>query len=252
MADSMKTIGSWDEFMKEVFMNADQKTALLAQGELFPFELPELDPLWILDEARKHEKVRILRQEAGVESLDLSADFRTEFRAMSIEEAAADPCFNITLFELADLTGPGGPLCQLAEEVFGPYEMLWRNNALIWEGELWPILFMCGTGSATNYHIDGTPNLILHLFGGKEFWSPRDPERWIDQKTKDDYLESGILAVRPPGLGEEHCLVHDNSPGDTVWIPKLVPHWVNGKRSFAGTITFAFRNLRWVENAQCA
>jgi hypothetical protein len=184
---------------------------------------------------------------------------------MPLSEAAAEPFLHLSLFELDDLRRPGAVLHGLDAELLRPLEALWRERGVrrsqrdppqapllrrggvAWEGALWPILFIGGARSATNYHIDPTPNVTLHLFGAKRFHGLREPDRWCPEAVREAYLKEGRLATRPAGLCPEDALVHENAPGDLVWIPRLTPHWVDAG-SLSATLTIAFREFRMVES----
>jgi hypothetical protein len=243
MRADLELIATWDGFRGRLRNPSRRDVACRLGGELAPAACPPVDPLQLLAEARAHPEARILRQPPG-DALDLSADCAAELRAMPLEQAAREPLLHLSLFDLAELCGPGRALHALSEAVFRPFAALWRENGVRWEGEFWPILFLGGSRSATNYHIDPTPNVTLHLFGRKRFHSLKEPDRWCPPAVKDAYTQARRLAVRPPGLGAEEVLVHDlSAPGDLVWIPCLTPHWVDAG-SFSGTLTFAFRGFR--------
>jgi hypothetical protein len=202
-----------------------------------------VDPLELLSQARDHPRTRILRL-APADRLELKGDCSQEVRGMKIEEAAEEPYLHLSLFDLSDLRQPGRVLHRFSEEVIEPMERLWRESGVGWEGSFWPILFIGGSKSATNYHIDPTPNAIFHLFGAKRFHCLKEPDRWCPQSVKDAYLKEQVMPVRPAGVQEADCLVHDNNPGDLVWTPLLTPHWVNAG-SLSATITFAVRQFRF-------
>lgn len=243
MQSDLEPITTWETFRRRYEDPEQGRIACRLGGEVFPFGLPPVDPLQLLSEARDNPKARILRQAPG-NTVDLKADFSQEIRAMPLGQAAREPHLHLSIFDLSDLRGPGRSLHRLSEEVIRPFERLCQERGVRWEGDFWPILFMGGSASATNYHIDPTPNAIFHLFGAKRFHSLKQPDAWCPQSVKDAYLNDKKLAVRPEGIQEKDCLVHDNAPGDLVWIPRLSPHWVDAG-ALSATITFAFRQFRF-------
>jgi len=243
MQSDIEKIDTWGGLRDRHGDPARGRVACGLEGEVFPFAWEPPDPLALLDEARRHPKVRILRQSPG-DTFDPKADASEVIRALPLEKAAREPHLHLSIFDLSDLCQPGRVLHGLSEAVFKPFERLCAERGVRWEGGFWPILFIGGSASATNYHIDPTPNAIFHLFGEKRFHSLKEPDRWCPQEVKDAYLNDKKMAVRPPGVREEDCLIHDNAPGDLVWIPQLSPHWVNAG-SFSATVTFAFRQFRF-------
>src|SRR6185295_5177756 len=98
-------------------------------------------------------------------------------RSLPIEEAAALPNLHISLFELEPLFAPGRSLERLNQEVIKPMATRWHAEGIRCE-RFWPVLFITGRASATNYHIDPMPTLPLNLFGRKRFFGLKEPERW--------------------------------------------------------------------------
>jgi hypothetical protein len=239
LRSELERVATWAQFHERLRSPIRSRVACRLGGELFPFSWSPVDGMALLVEARADANARILRQEPG-ETIDLGADLGETIRLMPPEDAAQEPYLHLSLFDLNGLRAPGGALHRLDVEVIRPMERLWRERGFAWEGEFWPILFLGGSRSATNYHIDPTPNVTFHLFGAKRFHSLKEPDRWCPRSVKDAYLETQTLAVRPSGITENDMLVHENAPGDLVFIPRLTPHWVNAG-SFSGTITFAFR-----------
>jgi hypothetical protein len=237
----LETVATWSAFRKRLRETARSRVACRLAGELCPFPVTPPEPLALLEAARSHPKARLLRQAPG-DAFDPSADCGHELRAMPLEELAREPLLHLSLFELDDLRREGGVLHALDGELLRPLEALWQARGARWEGAFWPILFVGGARSATNYHIDPTPNITIHLFGAKRFHGLKEPDRWAPESVKVAYLQHGTLAARPEGLRSENTLVHDNAPGDLVWVPRLTPHWVDAG-SLSATLTIAFRDF---------
>lgn len=238
----LETIARWRAFRERLRDPARSRVACRLAGELCPFPVTPPDPRALLDAARSHPKARLLRQAPG-RALDLSADAGSELRAMPLADAAREPLLHLSLFELEDLRREGGVLHALERALLGPLEALWQARGARWEGAFWPILFIGGAASATNYHIDPTPNITIHLFGTKRFHGLKEPDCWCPEPEREAYLKEGRLTTRPDGLSAGDTLVHDNAPGDLIWIPRLTPHWVDAG-SLSATLTIAFREFR--------
>lgn len=243
MQSNLERITTWETFRQRHEDPEQGRIACRLGGELFPFEWPPVEPFELLSQARDDPKARILRQPPG-DTFNPKADASQEIRALPLEEVAQEPYLHLSIFDLSGLRRPGMVLHRLSEKVIRPFEKLCLDRGVRWEGDFWPILFIGGSASATNYHIDPTPNIIFHLFGAKRFHSLKQPDLWCPQSVKDAYLNEKKMAVRPPGIREEDCLVHDNAPGDLVWTPRLTPHWVDAG-SLSATITFAFRQFQF-------
>lgn len=237
----LKTVTQWEPFLTRHSNPDAAEAACLLGGDLFPFTWNPPEPLELLAQALSDPQARILRATPGAR-FDPQADIAEAIRALPLEKAAEEPHLHVTLFNVNRLCEPGCALHRLREEVFIPFQTLWQANGVRWSGEFWPILFISGPAAVTNYHIDPTPNGVFHLFGKKRFHSLKRPSEWCSQEVRDAYLKEGQMAIRPDGITDEDCLIHDNAPGDLIWVPTLTPHWVDAG-SLSATITFAFRDF---------
>ncbi|HYF51950.1 MAG TPA: cupin domain-containing protein [Planctomycetota bacterium] len=241
MAAAVELVTDWAVFHKRFEVDPSRVACRLA-GEIFPFHVPVIDRLRCLDEARRNTASRILSQKPDVK-LDPTAVDAERVRRLPLEEAAALPNLHISLFDLADMVKPGGSLEQLNEEVLLPMEKLWHAEGMRWE-KFWPVIFITGSRSATNYHADPHATLPLNLFGRKRFWGLKDPERWLPGHELDQMQQKGIIwPTKPAKITSDDCVTHDNAPGDIVYIPVRTPHWVDAG-SFSATLTFALPGLR--------
>ena len=242
MAEALELITDWASFHKRLDDPERSRVPCRLAAELCPFHVPPIDRLKFLDEARRHPKSRILTQKPDVK-LDPAADDAERVRRLPLEEAAALPSLHISLFDLAELCKPDGSLERLNEELIRPFEKLWLAEGMAWE-YFWPVVFITGSQSATNYHADPHATLPLNLFGRKRFWGLRDPERWLPQAEIDAMQQQGIVwPTRPAAIKSDDCVTHDNAPGDLVYIPVRTPHWVDAG-TFSATLTFALPGLR--------
>jgi hypothetical protein len=247
MRNDLDVVSDWTTFHKRLKDPILSRIACRLRGELFPFSYSRVDPLLLLDQARQHPAARILNQRPAPR-LDPGQVDAERIRALPVEEAARDPHLHISLFTLDKLRSPGGALDQFDREVFAPFERLWLEQGIRWEGCFKPVLFITGSESATNYHIDPMPTLPLNLFGKKRFHGLKRPDLWCPQPIKDHVLKTGEWPVKPAEIRDEDCLVHDNAEGDLVWIPVHTPHWVDAG-SFSATITFTFTKMSVLEPA---
>jgi hypothetical protein len=237
-------VTDWASFHKRLQDPVLSRVSCRLGGELFPYHVPPIDPLALLDDARKHPQSRILSQKPGVKLDDTAVDAE-RVRRISIEEAAALPNLHISLFDLVPLFEKGRSLARLNDEVIKPMEALWHGEGIRSE-KFWPVLFITGSASATNYHIDPMPTLPLNLFGRKQFFGLKDPERWCPPEMQKEILSSGKWPTKPGEITADDCVTHTNAPGDLVWIPVGTPHWVDAG-SFSATLTFTFPKM-WVES----
>jgi hypothetical protein len=244
MGSSVDIVQDWATLYNWESDPGRRRIARRIGGELFPVQVPDVNPLDLLDQARRHPSARILHQKPGPQ-LDPKALAADVIRSLSIEKAAAEPHLHLSLFNLDSLSAPGGALHACKREVFDPIEALWHQRGLRWKRFL-PVLFITGSASATNYHIDPDATFPLHLFGQKRFHSLKRPDYWCPQAIKDEVRSTGRWPIKPSGISPDEVLVHENQPGEIIWIPVETPHWVDAG-SFSATITFALSNLHLAE-----
>jgi hypothetical protein len=241
MQSQLDIVNSWDSFRERWH---DPRRSLLPcrlDGELAPARYQPVDPLLLLDQARRHPQARILSARPG-RQLIVDADASERIRSLPIDAVAADPHLHISLFDIALLTEPGGALHEYDRDIFAPFTAGWRERGFVYD-RVMPVLFITGSASATNYHFDPMPTLPWHLFGSKRFHGLKDPRRWCPMSVIDEVASSGQWPMRPDGIIPDDCLVHDNAIGDLLWIPMHVPHWVDAG-TFSATLTFTFPGLR--------
>lgn len=240
MAAAVELVTDWAVFHNRFSDPALGRISCRLSGELFPYAVPRIDRLRLLEEARRHPAARILSQKPGVK-LDPTAVDAERVRALDVAAAAKLPQLHISLFELEPLWRPGGPLEELNETVLKPMESLWHAEGVRWK-KFHPVIFITGSAAATNYHIDPMPTLPLNLFGRKRFFGLKDPERWCPPQMQAELLKSAVWPTRPAAITDDDCLTHDNAPGDLLWIPVGTPHWFDAAE-FSATLTFAIHGM---------
>ena len=213
-----RTVTTWDEF-RDAW---DGALNFLMDGEVVPFadfELPPLDR--IVSEVRDHPEARIGpgTKDAVIRLEDASA----AFRALPIERAL-ESSFSLAHFHLSALDHPGAALHGIKERVLDPWQDALRENGFTFE-RCYPIVFISGRDSASNYHMDFSHVIAWQVYGRKRFCGLRDPNRWAPWRTRVTY-KFGELQRPPEVTSEEHALAYEMNPGDVLWNALLTPHWV--------------------------
>ena len=245
MSSNLSRTADFDALHGHLQNSETRNLACLLGDEIFSDEWPAVDPMEFLSQARDDENSRLLRMAPGPNFADKKKDdIRQEFREMPLEEAAQFPFFHISLFSLGNLVGEGGVLHQMNREVFEPFEQRLKANGIGWD-RFFPVIFITGPGSGTNYHIDPHSTITFHLFGNKRLFTLKQPNKWCPQEVVDEYSQNGVWPPRPDEIREEDCFHHDNAPGDLVLLPVHTPHWtVADSGSFSGTVTFVLSGLK--------
>ena len=191
-----------------------------------------------MDEIRADPDARITPGVPGVR-LDLS-DYSASFLSKDIDRALDEP-FALAHFKLSNFDTPGGCLEGFAAEVLD----VWRN-ALTSEGftfeRCYPIVFISGPNSATNYHMDFSHVLAWQAIGRKTFCGLKDPDRWAGRELRLSYRAGEI--DRPASLQDEDTLCYEMDPGSLLWNAFLTPHWVETGNKAAISINISHGGLR--------
>jgi len=228
-----RTVGTWSEFRDT--WNGLLNFRLAGECVPFAFDLPPLAD--IVDIIRRDEEARTLSGGKG-DRLDL-ADTGEAFRALPIEDAMRSQ-FQLSHFNLSRFYEPGQLLHGFEEQVMEPWRQALAAAGFTWT-RCYPIIFISGPGSYTNYHMDGSHVLAWQRYGTKVFSGLKDPDRWAPCATRMQY---GPGIVRPDGITPDDVLAYEMKPGDVLWNQLLTPHWVEATDEPAMSINLSHGGLR--------
>ncbi|MGV8831798.1 MAG: hypothetical protein ACOH2N_07485 [Devosia sp.] len=202
----------------------------------FPF--PSIDQ--VIEEMRQDDDTAIKSGLKGTK-LDLEARSIAEFRQLPIEAVMERP-FALAHFDLGRFDAPGRFLHGFGDTVLRRWEQTLAAAGFAWE-RCYPIVFISGKGSATNYHMDFSHVLAWQIYGTKRFCGLREPDRWADASVRLNY-KPGEMA-KPDDIREEDSLCYDMRPGDKLWNVLLTPHWVEAGNEPAMSINISHGGLRY-------
>lgn len=230
-----KTIGDWDGFRANW---AGPRNFRIAPEMLpFDFAFPALNR--IVDEVRADAEASI-KSGRKASKLDLNQDSPDAFRRRSIDDVMDGP-FALAHFDIGRFDREGGFLDGFGAQVLDRWETLLRDNGYTWE-RAYPIIFISGKGSATNYHMDLSHVLAWQAYGTKRFCGLVDPDRWADHGTRVTYNPGKL--EKPAAIREEDSLCYDMRPGDKLWNVLLTPHWVEAGDEAAMSLNLSMGGLR--------
>lgn len=204
----------------------------------FSYEFPPLEIL--VDTIRADKSARILsgQKKATIDETDISQHFRN----LPIDDALLSP-FQMTHFDLSQFQKPKGLLQGLEEKVMVPWMKFLHSAGFTWH-RCFPILFISGPNSATNYHMDLSHVLAWQIYGSKNFHTLREPNRWapLHKMVEEVQREEACM---PPGLTSKDLLTFVMGPGDILWNQLLTPHWVEASRKTAVSLNISHGGLRY-------
>ena len=215
----------------------------LMGGECIPFDF-EFPPVESLVEAvRSDPGARILRGKKGDRADE--RDISEEFRALPLEEAVEGP-FQMSHFNWSSFYGQGEILWGLREQVMTPWRNFLREAGFSWR-RCFPILFVSGPDSATNYHMDLSQVLAWQVCGIKTFSGFMNPSKWapLRDSVREDFRER---MSKPRDIPPQEVLSFVMKPGQFLWNQLLTPHWVDAGNQVAVSLNISHGGLRYRGN----
>jgi Cupin-like domain len=87
-------------------------------------------------------------------------------------------------------------------------------------------IFISSPGTLTPYHFDPEYNILFQVAGRKRFVTFPDAEPWLPIAPQEQFhrLEENLLPWEESYRSGE--TVHRLAPGDALYVPYKVPHWV--------------------------
>ncbi|WDR07251.1 hypothetical protein PSQ90_07455 [Devosia rhodophyticola] len=203
----------------------------------FDFTFAPIDQ--IIDEMR-HDEEASIKSGLKATKLELATQSTANFQQLPMEQVMERP-FALAHFNLARFDAPGKFLHGFGDRVLQRWQDTLAAQGFTWE-RCYPIIFISGKGSATNYHMDFSHVLAWQVFGTKRFCGLVDPDHWADSSVRNTYIP-GELA-KPTDVREEDSLCYDMRPGDKLWNVLLTPHWVEAGDEPAMSINISHGALR--------
>lgn len=100
-------------------------------------------------------------------------------------------------------------------------------------------IFISSAQYVTPYHMDPEHNFLLHLQGMKKIWVLG--KEHIPDLEIENFYKTGHRQRPMPASATEKAQLFVLKPGDVLYIPPAVPHWVEvlpGERSISFSVTF--------------
>lgn len=229
-----KCIKNWHQ-LKESWSDVDN---FLMADECAPFEFSFPPLIEIVEEVRGDPYARAY---IGAKGKSMSVDNTIEyFRKLPIDDIMKST-FTLAHSKLSQFDRKDGFLFRFKEAVLEPWKNLLAAHNFTWD-RCYPIIFISGINSATNYHMDFSHVVAWQTHGHKLFCGLKDPERWAPKQTRLTN-RAGEL-IRPSELGSDDRLCYDMGEGDVLWNRLLTPHMVETADAPAMSINFSHGGLR--------
>lgn len=230
-----RTAKTWEQFNE--LWHGPMNFRMDASLADFAFEFPPLDQ--VVDELRRDDKANAGAGAKG-RALDMKHLSLDEFRAIPIDTLLDGP-FSLAHFSLSVFDAPGKCLHGFGEKVLKHWQNQLTKAGFTWE-RCYPIIFISGKGSATNYHMDYSHVMAWQVYGEKRFCGLRHPDQWADEQTRLTYANE--RQPKPQAIREEDSLCYDMRPNDMLWNVLLTPHWVEAGDQPAMSINISHGGLR--------
>ena len=211
-----RSVSTWDELQRAF----GEPINFLMTGECVPFafDFPPVDE--VVDILRRDSDVRITQNTRG-DKLDL-ADLVEHYRDIPLDDMLAGE-FGVAHFKLPSFYGAGQFLHGFEDRVMAPWRDALSAHGFTWE-RCYPIIFISGRNSATNYHMDYSHVIAWQIHGSKRFCGLVDPAAWTTSQQRVTYNPDSF--ERPADLTDDDFLCYDMPPGAVLWNALLTPHAV--------------------------
>lgn len=227
---------TWPDFLERWgglhnFLIAGEPTAA------FRYDLPPLEK--IVEEVRRDPASKF-RSGVKQDAFDMT-DISDQAASMPIADLLRRPFVLAHFFVTPNLTGAGKIFAGLEEQWVEPWRATLKAHGFTW-AELFPILFVSGPNSASNYHMDASHQLAWQRYGTKHFHGLRDPDRWTTHEERGKCQLVG--SVKPATIKPDDTYTIVQPPGTVLWNAITTPHWVETFDEPALTLTLVHRGLR--------
>ena len=229
-----KCINTWRQ-LKKNWSGVDN---FLMANECAPFKFPFPSLQEIIEEVRQDPYARAY---IGTKGKSMSVENVIEhFRSLSLAKVMKTT-FTLAHSKLSQFDHKGGFLYRFNETVLAPWEDLLRVNEFTWD-RCYPIIFISGINSATNYHMDFSHVVAWQTHGRKRFCGLQDPEKWAPKEIR--LTNKAGKLTWPDELSSDDRLCYDMDAGEVLWNRLLTPHMVETTDQPAMSINFSHGGLR--------
>ena len=201
---------------------------------IFLFEFPDVHK--IIDILRKDNDVFIYSGNNG--NILNKKQLNNCIKNISIEKFCENK-FQLSHFKLEKYFKKNNFLYQFDKKILKPWKTLLRLNNFTWD-RCYPIIFISGINSSTNYHLDYSHVLAWQIFGEKNFYSIHKPDNWVS-------IEERMLCnklSKPKLLKTKDIIKNVIKPNELFWNTFLTPHWVESKNKISLSINISHGGLK--------
>ena len=191
-----RSVSTWEELQRAF----GEPINFLMTGECVPFafDFPPVDE--VVDILRRDSDVRITQSTRG-DKLDV-ADLVEHYRDIPLDDMLAGE-FGVAHFKLPSFYGAGQFLHGFEDRVMAPWRDALSAQGFTWE-RCYPIMFISGRNSATNYHMDYSHVIAWQIHGSKRFCGLVDPAAWTTSQQRVTYNPD--FFERPADLTDDDFL----------------------------------------------
>lgn len=234
--DYQAPVSKWSEFesrwggLHNFFMSGE----LIAN---FKFDLPPMEQ--VIEEVRRDPK-SLFR--SGVKQAEFDQTDVPEARTMPIDKLLQRPFILAHFGLLTSMCGKGQLFEGIDEQWLEPWRKALNAHGFSFD-YIFPIVFVSGPHSATNYHMDYTQQLAWQRYGVKHFSGLKDPDRWTTREMRGRCTLAGMR--KPDEITDDDVYTLVQPPGTVLWNALTTPHWVETFDEPALTLTIVHSRLRY-------
>lgn len=102
-------------------------------------------------------------------------------------------------------------------------------------------IFISSPGAFTPYHFDAEHNILFHLVGNKKFATCPLGSPWLSPEQQEVFFATNDNMLPWDPSWEEAATIKRMNPGDAIYVPYKVPHWVENGDEVSVSLSIVWR-----------
>ncbi|MFM5906619.1 MAG: hypothetical protein ACKOPO_03370 [Novosphingobium sp.] len=102
-------------------------------------------------------------------------------------------------------------------------------------------IFLSSPGAFTPYHFDAEHNILFHIGGNKKFATCPLGAPWLSPQQQELFFATNDNMLPWDPSWEAAASVQQMQPGDAIYVPYKVPHWVENGDEISVSLSIVWR-----------
>lgn len=102
-------------------------------------------------------------------------------------------------------------------------------------------IFISSPGVFTPYHFDAEHNILFHIAGTKAFATCPPTAPWLSPEVQEQFFATSDNMLEWDEDWHGGATVHHMKPGDALYVPYKIPHWVENGDQVSVSMSIVWR-----------